>query len=71
MDSVSKGETKNSFLTEILNKDSDNARYYIEFLEIIKNLNQAFDRLRENKNTDAKMHAESASSPIEPLNSLI
>ena len=71
MNFVRKGETKNSFLTEMMNKDSNNARYYIEFLEIIKNLNQAFDRLRKNKNTDAIMHAESASSPIEPLNSII
>jgi hypothetical protein len=71
MNFVRKGETKNSLLTEILNKDSDNARCYIEFLEIIKNLNQAFDRLRKNKNTYAIMHAESASSPIEPLNSMI
>ena len=71
MNFVRKGETKNSFLTEMMNKDSDNARYYIEFLEIIKKLNQVFDSLRKNKNTDAIMHAESASSPIEPLNSLI
>lgn len=71
MNFVRKGETKNSFLTEMMNKDSNNARYYIEFLEIIKNLNQAFDRLRKNKNTYPIMDAESASSPIEPLNSMI
>jgi hypothetical protein len=71
MNFVRKGETKNSFLTEILNKDSDNARCYIEFFEIIKNLNQTFDSLRKNRNTDAIMIAESASSPIEPLNSMI
>ncbi len=59
MQSVRKGETKNSVLAELVNKDTDNARCYMEFLGMIKNVNQGLDSLRNNKKTDAIVYAES------------